>query len=335
MSSREPLESESSFHASLAAALSSRASRRILRRLPVPSDPVLSSFSDENENDDDGCPPKLVTPSPTFAPTRASSTTKTNINTATATNTHPNNTHPHLPPPLDFSTNDYLSLSTSTHLRTHFLHTLHRTPHILGSGGSRLLVNPSAHDKLEKRLAKFFRAESALLWNSGFDGNVGVFGCLPRGIRGGGEGDWIVFDEYVHASVWDGMRAWEARNAERGSGEVNTRRCLPFTHNSLDSLRRVLCSLLESEAGVREGRSAVFVAVESLYSMDGTVAPLSGIVAMLEELFGEGVGVGGEEGGRGRRRREAYVIVDEAHATGIYGPQGRGMVAREGLEDER
>lgn len=195
------------------------------------------------------------------------------------------------------------------------------------------------------------------MWNSGFDANVGVFGCLPRGWGGGGgggkegegEGDWVVFDEYVHASVWDGMRAWESRNHDRSasssssSSSSSTQRkshCIPFKHNDMASLRRVLETLIEEEEGVREGRSTVFVAVESLYSMDGTVAPLKVIVGMLEELFGERYGVdsgsddmSGKTGTGRRKKREAYLIVDEAHATGIYGPQGRGMVAREGLEE--
>lgn len=191
------------------------------------------------------------------------------------------------------------------------------------------------------------------MWNSGFDANVGVFGCLPRGWGGvggkGGEGDWVVFDEYVHASVWDGMRAWESRNHDRlasssfsSSSTQRKSHCIPFKHNDMASLRRVLEALMEEEEGVRDGRSTVFVAVESLYSMDGTVAPLKVIVGMLEELFGEGSGVGsgsgsddtnGKNGAGRRKKREAYVIVDEAHATGIYGPQGRGMVAREGLEE--
>ncbi|EIM91229.1 PLP-dependent transferase [Stereum hirsutum FP-91666 SS1] len=358
---RSPSTSESSFHASLKASLVSRESRQIRRRLPVPSDPILtsssppstSSSSSSSPSGSDSFSPSESTFEPTPSPTFFAPTVPLTASPSTIPSTR---TQPLQP--LDFSTNDYLSLSTSSPLRTHFLRTLTHTPHILGSGGSRLLVNPTLHDRFERRLARFYKSEEALLWNSGFDANVGVFGCLPRGWGGGGggrkgaegkggEGDWVVFDEYVHASVWDGMRAWESRNHDRSassspssSSSSSTQRkshCIPFKHNDMASLCRVLETLIEKEEGVREGRSTVFVAVESLYSMDGTVAPLKVIVGMLEELFGEGSGIGSNRGGKNgvgrRKKREAYVIVDEAHATGIYGPQGRGMVAREGLEE--
>ncbi|GLB44759.1 putative 8-amino-7-oxononanoate synthase [Lyophyllum shimeji] len=201
---------------------------------------------------------------------------------------------------IDFTSNDYLSLSTSPHLRTLFLHKLSTAPRILGSGGSRLLTNGPAHAALESRLAKFFTCEQALLFNSGFDANVAVFSCLPQ------PGDVVVYDEYIHASVHDGLRASRARASH------------PFAHNSLPALRRVLDTVVRQEdSRLRDGEGSVFVAVESLYSMDGTFAPLQEIVEMLESIFPRG---------------NAYLVVDEAHATGIYGPQGRGRVAELGLE---
>lgn len=76
---------------------------------------------------------------------------------------------------------------------------------------------------------------------------------------------------------------------------------------------------MNARPGLQTGTNSVFVAVESLYSMDGTIAPLTQIVEMLESLFPRGNG---------------YLIVDEAHSTGVYGPQGRGMVAKLGLENK-
>ncbi|OBZ72394.1 putative 8-amino-7-oxononanoate synthase [Grifola frondosa] len=187
---------------------------------------------------------------------------------------------------VDFSTNDYLSLSLSA------LHPRLR--------GSRLLVNGHAHAALEARLARFFNAPAALLFNSGFDANVGFFSSVPQ------PGDALVFDEHIHASVHDGMRA----------SRVITR--VTFTHNSTVALRNVLSHLLHAHPGLRSGENSAFVAVEALYSMDGTLAPLVEIVEAVEELFPLGNG---------------YVVVDEAHSTGVYGPQGRGLVAQLGLED--
>ncbi|EIW57969.1 PLP-dependent transferase [Trametes versicolor FP-101664 SS1] len=202
---------------------------------------------------------------------------------------------------VDFSTNDYLSLSRSPDLRARFLARLAAAPDVLGSGGSRLLVNGHAHAALEARLAGFFRAPAALLFNSGFDANAGFFACVPQ------PGDAVVFDEHIHASVHDGVRA--SRVAAR----------VPFAHNSIPALRVALERLRQDRpALVSGGSSVVFVAVETLYSMDGTLAPLLEIVETVEELFPHGNG---------------YVVVDEAHSTGVYGPQGRGLVAALGLED--
>lgn len=203
---------------------------------------------------------------------------------------------------IDFNSSDYLSLSTSRTLRNHFLRQLSEAPDVLGSGGSRLLVNGRAHADLEARLVAFFGSEAALLFNSGFDANVGFFSSVPQ------DGDVIVYDEYIHASVHDGMRASRVPREAR----------LSFEHNSLEDIRRIFLRSLEMKRALAAGECSVFVAVESLYSMDGTFAPLREIVALLDELF---------------PLRNAYLVVDEAHSTGIYGPQGKGRVAMLGLEN--
>ncbi|KAH0585641.1 Putative 8-amino-7-oxononanoate synthase/2-amino-3-ketobutyrate coenzyme A ligase [Termitomyces sp. J132] len=194
---------------------------------------------------------------------------------------------------IDFNSNDYLSLSTSPLLRKRFLNKLTASPDILGSGGSRLLVNGSVHNTFEERLRQFFGVEAALLFNSGFDANVGFFSCIPQ------PGDAVIYDEYIHASVHDGMRASRVTEA-----------LYPFKHNDLASFKHVLEQVKRAHSN-----ASVFVAVESLYSMDGTFAPLKEIAEALE---GQNV----------------YLVVDEAHATGIYGPQGRGRVAELGLENK-
>jgi 8-amino-7-oxononanoate synthase len=164
-----------------------------------------------------------------------------------------------------------------------------------------LLVPTPAHVALESRLERFFGAEKALLFNSGFDANVAFFSAIPQ------PGDVILYDEHIHASVHDGM----------GASRIDSPNLIKFSHNSVAALKRSLRKLLYEQDDLRDGRASAFIAVESLYSMDGTFAPLHEIVDCVEEML---------------PKRNGYVIVDEAHATGIYGPQGRGMVAALGLE---
>ena len=208
-------------------------------------------------------------------------------------------------PQIDFSSNDYLSLSTYPKLKKSFIDKINTSEHILGSGGSRLLDGGTLqHAQLEERLASYFASPAALLYTSGYDANVGFFGCVPA------EGDLVLYDSLIHASVHDGMRT---SRAARLSGSLRA-----FDHNSLHSLRSEIQSALATRPGLYKGEGSVFVAVESLYSMDGDMAPLCEICDLLEELLPEGNG---------------HLVVDEAHATGMYGPGGRGLVAMLGLED--
>lgn len=208
------------------------------------------------------------------------------------------------PSPVDFSSNDYLSLSSSLELRAAFLRAAAAAPprELLGSGGSRLLVPLRAHAALEARLAKFFDVPATLLFNSGFDANAGFFASVPQA------GDAVILDELIHASVHDGVRASRARDCQYIS-----------SHNDVHALDDVCLRILRERPGVADGNNSVFVAVESVYSMDGTFAPLTEIVELLERRF---------------PRRNAYLVVDEAHATGVYGPHGRGRVVELGLEQK-
>ncbi|KAM0149889.1 hypothetical protein ACHAQE_009189 [Botrytis cinerea] len=225
--------------------------------------------------------------------------------------------------PIDFSSNDFLSLSTSTLLHNEYLSLLQShlssttcvdspsssksTPPTLGSTGSRLLTgnSPLALD-LESQISTFHRSpylgSGALLFNSGFDANSAFFACVPQ------KEDVIVHDEQIHASVHEGMRG------SRSS------KFIAFEHNNVCDLRRIL-DILNLEGGKRN----VFVAVESLYSMDGDLCPLRSVVDTVEDIFGLG---GITERGRG------YIVVDEAHSTGVYGPSGRGLVSELGLEEK-
>ncbi|KAH7416879.1 pyridoxal phosphate-dependent transferase [Cadophora sp. MPI-SDFR-AT-0126] len=204
------------------------------------------------------------------------------------------------PTSIDFSSNDFLSLSHSPALKTAYLTELTTSPNFhLGSGGSRLLDGNSSYaEDLEEEIAAFHNAPAALLFNSGFDANSGFFACVPQ------RGDVVLYDEFVHASVHEGMRL----------SRVGV--CKAFSHNSLSDLRVKIEEVRGDERVVR-GEKNVFVAVESLYSMDGDLAPIEEIVDLIDDLLPNGNGL---------------VIVDEAHSNGAYGFQGRGIVCSLGLE---
>ncbi|KAF5020010.1 hypothetical protein F66182_7975 [Fusarium sp. NRRL 66182] len=200
---------------------------------------------------------------------------------------------------VDFSSNAYLSLSQVPEIRTayHSLVEKHADPPpLLGSGGSRLLDgNSTLAEDLERDIAAFHNAPAGLLFNSGFDANVGLVSCLPQ------PGDVVVYDELIHASAHDGMRLSRAR--ER----------IPFKHNRVEG-EGGLDTIL---SGLKDGGS-VFILVEGVYSMDGDVAPLKEIVNCVKSRLPD----------------NGYIIVDEAHSTGIFGNQGRGLVCDMGLEKE-
>jgi 8-amino-7-oxononanoate synthase len=192
---------------------------------------------------------------------------------------------------VDFSSNDYLGLAASPELAGAVAAALARGVAI-GAGGSRLLRgNDPEHEALEAEAAAFFGAESCLYFPSGFLANYAIFSTLPA------RGDLIVHDELIHASVHDGMRASKAEHVSA-------------CHNDAQSFDGAIARW-RAEGGT--GRP--WIAVESLYSMDGDRAPL----AELMEIAA---------------RHDGVLVIDEAHATGVLGPGGRGLGANfEGRAD--
>ena len=190
---------------------------------------------------------------------------------------------------LDFASNDYLGLAGSDVMRAAAQDALNRgVP--LGSGGSRLLRgNHAEHEALEAEAAVFFGAEAALFMGGGFQANQAIFSTLPAA------GDLILHDELVHASAHEGMRL----------GRADT---LAFPHNDVAAARQVL------EGWRAQGKTGqVWIAVESVYSMEGDLAPLSDLAVLA-------------------CAEQAVLVVDEAHATGVFGPQGQGLA--HGLDAE-
>lgn len=187
---------------------------------------------------------------------------------------------------IDFCSNDYLGFSRSETLRQNIEQEYLSLTHVKnGSTGSRLLTGNSDYaEYLEKKIAAFHSVEAGLLYNSGYDANVGLFSALGR------RGDTFIYDELIHASIHDGMRLSKAD-------------CLPFKHNNL----------YELEEQLKAAQGTVYVAVESIYSMDGDVAPLMQMVALCQQY-------------------KANLIVDEAHATGVTLNEGKGLVQQLGIE---
>ncbi|MGI9533114.1 MAG: aminotransferase class I/II-fold pyridoxal phosphate-dependent enzyme [Lutimonas sp.] len=182
---------------------------------------------------------------------------------------------------IDFSSNDYLGFAQDQELFDKVHEELEIYAPRIGSTGSRLLSgNFELHEALEVQIANFFKAESALLFNSGYDANVGLLSSVPQ------RGDLIFYDETSHASIRDGIRLSNAKS-------------LKFKHNDLDELRIKL-----ENAGQAVQR---YVVVESIYSMDGDVAPLEELASMATTY-------------------NFKLIIDEAHSTGVYGSKGDGMV---------
>lgn len=185
---------------------------------------------------------------------------------------------------IDFSSNDYLGFSQLPELiiPENFTSALKA-----GATGSRLISgnSPVAEDT-EQMIAAFHHAEAALIFNSGYHANIGLFSCIAS------KDDTVISDEFIHASIIDGIRLSHARRFK-------------FRHNSTVDLEKKL-----QLAG-----GNIFVVVESIYSMDGDEAPLTEVAALCEKY-------------------NAFLIVDEAHATGLYGTNGEGLVCQYNLEEK-
>jgi 8-amino-7-oxononanoate synthase len=173
---------------------------------------------------------------------------------------------------VDLSSNDFLGFSRC--------HRAVDTP-LYGSTGSRLLTGNSRHaEELEQKIAAFHKAEAGLIFNSGYTANLGLISTVAK------PSDTVVFDIHCHASMQDGIRLSKAW-------------ALPFRHQDLDHL----------ENRLRQSKGNLFICVESIYSCDGSKAPLNEIVSLC-------------------KRYGAQLIVDEAHATGLFGLDGQGLCAQ-------
>ncbi|TPN87606.1 aminotransferase class I/II-fold pyridoxal phosphate-dependent enzyme [Aquimarina algicola] len=196
---------------------------------------------------------------------------------------------------VDFSSNDYLGFAVSQSIFENTQDILAEQNIIQnGATGSRLLSgNYDLYDKVETYLADFHDAPSALLFNSGYDANIGFFSAIPQ------RGDFILYDEFIHASIRDGVQMCNAKSYK-------------FSHNDLNDLQKKL-EQLHSKNNDNIQEFEIYVVTESVFSMDGDMPDLQGIVNLCAQYH-------------------AHLIVDEAHATGVFGNQGKGIVQHLGLE---
>lgn len=195
---------------------------------------------------------------------------------------------------IDFASNDYLGLSGSPRLGDAVRRALDAGAAV-GAAGSRLLRgNDDLQADFEATAARFFGAEAALGFGGGYMANFALLSTLPQ------RGDLLLMDELSHASTHEGARS--------GRADVAL-----FRHNDVGHATEVISAWRAGSHGA-SGRGAVWITVESLYSMDGDVAPLADLAQLADD--------------------EGFLVVDEAHATGIYGPDGRGLShALEGREN--
>ncbi len=187
---------------------------------------------------------------------------------------------------IDFTSNDYLGLARSSELFAEIEQKINAVKSKSnGATGSRLLSGNSDYaEHVEKKLAHILKSEAALVFNSGYATNLSVLSSIPQ------RGDTILYDEFAHACMKDGARLSLAKRFN-------------FRHNDLNDL----------ESKIKLATGKIFIAIESIYSMDGDQCPLKELVT-LSEKYG------------------ASIILDEAHSTGVLGNDGAGLAVLLGVE---
>ena len=189
---------------------------------------------------------------------------------------------------IDFASNDYLGLSQSEIIFNETHQYLIKNKIIQnGATGSRLLSgNHKLYPETENYIAQFHKSESALIFNSGYDANVGFFSSLPQ------KGDLILYDELCHASIRDGI-------------QLSNAKAYKFNHNDFEDLEKLI---------LRNPNTIIYIVTESVFSMDGDCPNLEELVSLSDKYH-------------------CYLVVDEAHALGVFGGRGEGLVQMLDLQD--
>ena len=195
---------------------------------------------------------------------------------------------------IDFASNDYLGFSQSETIfnETHE-YLLQNNIKVNGATGSRLISgNHNLYAITEEFIANFHQAPSALIFNSGYDANVGFFSSVPQ------RSDVILYDELCHASIRDGITMSNAKSYK-------------FQHNNSDDLERIILQLTTYNPQL----TTLYIVTESVFSMDGDCPNLEELVRLSEKYH-------------------CNLVVDEAHALGVFGDSGQGLVQSLDLQDK-
>ncbi|QWX83307.1 pyridoxal phosphate-dependent aminotransferase family protein [Cellulophaga sp. HaHaR_3_176] len=193
---------------------------------------------------------------------------------------------------VDFYSNDYIGFSRNATIFNNTSSFLSDRNIIQnGATGSRLISgNYKLYDEVELQIAKFHKVEAALLFNSGYDANLGFFSCIPQ------RGDFIFYDEYIHASIRDGIAISNAKSYK-------------FSHNNLEDLKGVIDRVVTSKT------AEVYIITESVFSMDGDSPDLKSFAHYCDSS-------------------DFNFIIDEAHAIGVFGENGEGLVSELGIQNQ-
>ena len=196
---------------------------------------------------------------------------------------------------IDFASNDYLGFSKSEQIFNDTHQYLLDNDFVQnGATGSRLLSgNHNLYSITENFISKFHQSESALIFNSGYDANVGFFSSVPQ------KGDLILYDELCHASIRDGI-------------QLSYSKAYKFNHNDFEDLER---KIINFNGNSNQKASTIYIVTESVFSMDGDTPNLEELVNLSE-------------------KHQCYLVLDEAHALGVFGNKGQGLVQEFGIQDK-
>ncbi|TRX29955.1 pyridoxal phosphate-dependent aminotransferase family protein [Flavobacterium franklandianum] len=200
---------------------------------------------------------------------------------------------------IDFSSNDYIGFSKNKAIfeETH-QYLINANCIQNGATGSRLISgNHNVYQEAETYIANFHQAETALIFNSGYDANVGFFSSVPQ------KGDLILYDELCHASIRDGIQLSNAKSYK-------------FKHNDFEDLEKKIVNFNgNSNDNFNENDSIIYIVTETVFSMDGDCPNMEELVAVSEKY-------------------NCCLVVDEAHALGVFGENGEGLVQMLGLQSK-
>ena len=207
---------------------------------------------------------------------------------------------------IDFSSNDYLGFAKNEQIfgATH-QYLVDNNIKINGATGSRLISgNHNLYNIAENYIATFHQSEAALIFNSGYDANVGFFSSVPQ------RNDIILYDELCHASIRDGIQMSHSKSYK-------------FQHNDYEDLEVLLSKfqtchpeLVEGELQTNNSQlPTIFIVTESVFSMDGDTPNMETLVQLSEKF-------------------NALLVVDEAHALGVFGEKGEGLIQSQQLQNK-